>query len=186
MAGCSERDSELPGSIKRARGPNLLTSLAAVRLFKKDFASVSYFCTGGYLNSVKMYNVWQRTGRPGFDSRQRRRIFPLTSASRPALRPAKPPIQGVPGARSPGVKGGRGVRLTTHPLLVPRLRKIRSYTSCHPSACMERNGTTLPFTFLQMYANRSHVFQVHSLLVDTCVLPHLILIFVFVAFFLCT
>jgi hypothetical protein len=24
--------------------------------------------------------------------------------------------------------------LTTHPLLVPRLRKSRSYTSCHPNA----------------------------------------------------
>jgi hypothetical protein len=35
---------------------------------------------------------------------------------------------------SPGVKGGRGVMLTTHPLLVSRLRKSRSYTSCHPDA----------------------------------------------------
>jgi hypothetical protein len=33
-----------------------------------------------------------------------------------------------------GVKRGRGVMLTTHPLLVPRLRKGRSYTSCHPNA----------------------------------------------------
>jgi hypothetical protein len=29
---------------------------------------------------------------------------------------------------------GQGVMLTTHPLLVPRLRKSRSYTSCHPEA----------------------------------------------------
>jgi hypothetical protein len=29
---------------------------------------------------------------------------------------------------------GRGVMLTTHPLLVPRLRNSRSYTSCHPDA----------------------------------------------------
>jgi hypothetical protein len=36
--------------------------------------------------------------------------------------------------------------LTTHPLLVPRLRKSMSYTSCRPkSASMELNGTTLPF-----------------------------------------
>jgi hypothetical protein len=33
-----------------------------------------------------------------------------------------------------GLKRGRGVMLTTHPLLVPRLRKSRSYTSCHPNA----------------------------------------------------
>jgi hypothetical protein len=38
------------------------------------------------------------------------------------------------GALSPGVNGGRDVMLTTHPVLVPRLRKSRSYTSCHPNA----------------------------------------------------
>jgi hypothetical protein len=48
--------------------------------------------------------------------------FPLVSASRPALGPTQPTIQWVPGAFSPGVKRGRGVMLTTHPLLVPRLR----------------------------------------------------------------
>jgi hypothetical protein len=35
-----------------------------------------------------------------------------------------------------GVKRGRGVMLTTHPLLVPRLRKSRSYTSCHQNATL--------------------------------------------------
>jgi hypothetical protein len=72
------------------------------------------------------------TGRPGFDPRQGQRIFPLTSASRPALGPTQPPVQWVPGALSPGVKRGRGVMLTTHPLLVPRSRKSRSYTPSHP------------------------------------------------------
>jgi hypothetical protein len=38
------------------------------------------------------------------------------------------------GALSPGVKRGRGVMLTTHPFLVPRLRKSRSYTCCHLNA----------------------------------------------------
>jgi hypothetical protein len=33
-----------------------------------------------------------------------------------------------------GVKRGRGVMLTTHPLLVPRLRNSRSCTCCHPDA----------------------------------------------------
>jgi hypothetical protein len=80
------------------------------------------------------YSVWLRTGRTGFDPRQRQTIFPLTSASRPALGPTQPPIQWVPGALSPGVKRGRDVMLTAHPLLVPRLRKSRSYTSCHPNA----------------------------------------------------
>jgi hypothetical protein len=39
---------------------------------------------------------------------------------------------GYRGALSPGVKRGRGVMLTTHPLLVPRLRNSRSYNSSHP------------------------------------------------------
>jgi hypothetical protein len=80
------------------------------------------------------YSVWLRTGRPGFNPQQVQRIFPLVSASRPALGPTQPPVQWVPGALSPGVKRGRGLMLTTHPLPVPRLRKSRSYTSCHQNA----------------------------------------------------
>jgi hypothetical protein len=36
------------------------------------------------------------------------------------------------GGSFPGVKRGRGVTLTTHPHLVPRLRMSRSYTSSPP------------------------------------------------------
>jgi hypothetical protein len=50
--------------------------------------------------------------------------------------PTQPPTQWVPGALSPGVKRGRGLTLTTHALLVPRLRKSRGYTSCHPDASL--------------------------------------------------
>jgi hypothetical protein len=77
-------------------------------------------------------SVLLQTGRPGFDPRQTPGIFPLTYASRPALGPTQPPVQWVPGALSAGVKRGRGVTLTTHPLLVRRLRNSRSYTSSHP------------------------------------------------------
>jgi hypothetical protein len=42
--------------------------------------------------------------------------------------------------------------LTTHPLLVPRLRKSRSYTSCHPNAPPWR--LTGP---LYLYHNRHHL-----------------------------
>jgi hypothetical protein len=48
----------------------------------------------------------------------------LAPASRPALGPTHPPIHWAP-----GVKRGRGVTLTTHPHLMLRLRKNRSYTS---------------------------------------------------------
>jgi hypothetical protein len=36
------------------------------------------------------------------------RIFPLTSVSRPALRPTQPPVQWIPGVLSPGVKARPG------------------------------------------------------------------------------
>jgi hypothetical protein len=39
----------------------------------------SIICVG----QLSQYNVWLRTGRLGFDSRQRQSIFPLASASRP-------------------------------------------------------------------------------------------------------
>jgi hypothetical protein len=77
----------------------------------------------------------------GFDPRQRQRIFPVTSASRPGLGPTQPPIQWVPRALSPGVKRGRGVMLTTHPLLVPRSGKRGAIPPLHPSASMACSGT---------------------------------------------
>jgi hypothetical protein len=65
------------------------------------------------------------TGRLRFDPRQRQETFPLTSVSRPTLRPTQPLVQWLP-----GVKRGRSVTLTTHPHPVPRSWMSRSYTSC--------------------------------------------------------
>jgi hypothetical protein len=56
---------------------------------------------------LSQYSVWLQTGRPGFDRRQRQRHFPLTSVSRPVLKPTQSPIQLVPEVLSLGVKGGR-------------------------------------------------------------------------------
>jgi hypothetical protein len=44
-------------------------------------------------------------------------------------------VQWVPGVLFSGVKRGRGVMLTTHPHLVPRLSMSRSYTSSASMAC---------------------------------------------------
>jgi hypothetical protein len=53
-------------------------------------------------------------GRWRFASRQRREG--LVSVSRPALGPTQPSVQWVPVVLSPGLKRGRGVTLTTHPI----------------------------------------------------------------------
>jgi hypothetical protein len=74
-------------------------------------------------------------------------------------------LQWLPGALSPGVQRGRGVMLATHPLLVPRLRKSNSYTSCHPNAPVwSVTGQLYLFTFTS-----SSAFE--SLLVLIFVLP---------------
>jgi hypothetical protein len=71
----------------------------------------------------------------------------ITCVFRPALGPTQPPTQWVP-----GVKRGRSVMLTAHPLLVSRLRKSRSYTSCHPDAPLwSVTGQLYLYFFLQNY-----------------------------------
>jgi len=76
-------------------------------------------CTAGSRSSSDISCLatdWNLRGWTRFDPRQGQRIFPLISESRPALGPTQPPVQWVPGVLSPGVKSGRGVRLTTRPI----------------------------------------------------------------------
>jgi hypothetical protein len=74
-------------------------------------------------------------------------IFLLASASRPALGPTQPSVQWVPEVLSPEVKRGRGLMLTAHSHLVPRLSMSRSCTSSPPCASMACSRTALLFFF---------------------------------------
>ena len=56
-----------------------------------------------------------RMDGPGIESRWEGPDFP--HLSKPALVATQPPVQWIPGL-SPGVKSGRDVTLTPHPLLV--------------------------------------------------------------------
>jgi hypothetical protein len=51
-------------------------------------------------------------------------IFLIAVCTQPALGPTQPPVQSVLGVLSPGVKCGRNLMLTTHPLLLPRLNPL--------------------------------------------------------------
>jgi hypothetical protein len=119
--------------LSRRRLPDWLTAGSKnEKGFSIKYEDVLEFilATGPFRSRGSQCSVWLRTGRPGFDPRQR--LFPLAFAFRPVLGPTQPPVQWVPGVLSPGVKRGRGVMLTTHPHLVPRLSMSRSYTSSHP------------------------------------------------------
>ena len=90
-----------------------LTSVVRLNLMQclsKKHISCTYSATCGPGSSVD----WLRAGRSGIESRWWRN-FPYLS--RPTLGTNQPPVKWVPGL-SPGVKNGRGVTLTSHPILV--------------------------------------------------------------------
>jgi hypothetical protein len=111
-------------------------NLGNARLIRTGVRSASSFKMKRYTDmrsrgsSVSIVTDYGLNERDSISDRGRG--FFLVSASRPALGPTQPPVQWVPGVLSPGIKRGRGVMLTTHPHLVPRLRMSRSYTSSHP------------------------------------------------------
>jgi hypothetical protein len=80
--------------------------------------------------------------------------FLLSSVPRPARGHTQFPVQRVPGVLSPGVKGDRGVTLTTHTHLVPKSIMSRSYTS-PPKAPPWRVVGLLYFTLPQVILQSS-------------------------------
>jgi hypothetical protein len=82
------------GHIKATEKLRIFNSIA-LKLFKGPYVIYE-------LGSLSQYNVWPRTGRPGFDPRQSQSTFLLASVPRPALRPTQPPVQWEQGILSWG------------------------------------------------------------------------------------
>jgi hypothetical protein len=78
----------------------------ALTLFWSPSSSVS--TVSGYGLEDQVIEVRSLAEAKGF--------FPLTSVSRPALRPTQPPVQWVLGVLFPGLKHSLGMTLTIHPI----------------------------------------------------------------------
>jgi hypothetical protein len=66
--------------------------------------------------AVSQYSVWYGLDDRTIEVRSSAEAKDFSSVSRPVLGPTQPPVQGVSKVLSPGVKRGRGVTLTTHPI----------------------------------------------------------------------
>jgi hypothetical protein len=71
--------------------------------------------------------------------------FSVASVSRPAVWPTQPSVQWAPGNLYPGVKRGRGVTLTTHPVQCRGRECVGPILPLPPSAFMVCGGTALAF-----------------------------------------
>jgi len=103
-----------------------------------------------------------RLDGPGIESRWGR-DFP--HLSRPALGPTQPPVTMRTGSFL-GVKSGRGVRLTPHPLLVPWSRKSRAIPllpiwAVRPVQSLRAHFTTAPTTIT--FIKSTHAFSCECL-----------------------
>jgi hypothetical protein len=91
--------------------------------------------------AVSIVSVYGLEGRGSIQNRQR--VFPLTSASRPALGPTQSPVQWVPGALSPGGKAGPGRDADHSPPSSAEVKKEQELYLLSPRrASMERSGAS--------------------------------------------
>jgi hypothetical protein len=72
--------------------------------------------------------------------------FPLTIVSRPALGPTEPPVEWV---LSTGLKGGRGVTLTTHPQCSAEVENGKERYLLSPKRLCGQGGTALALVCVQ-------------------------------------
>jgi len=108
---------------------------SVLKKHKENFTFVFNYTTASNLNWVGIVTRL-RAGRPGFYSwqEQERDTFFIT-ASRLPLRPTRPPIQGVTGSISPGVKGP-GREADHSPPSCAEVSNRRSYISTPPYVLM--------------------------------------------------
>jgi hypothetical protein len=89
-----------------------------------------------WAGQLSRYSEWRGAGRSGDRIPVGARFFAPVQTG-----PGAHPVSCTMGTRSfPGVKSGRDVMLTPHPLLVPLVMKEQSYTSTPPmgrTACTE-------------------------------------------------
>jgi len=93
---------------------------------------------------LSRYSEWRRAGRSGIESQWGRNFPPVQTGSGAHAASCK-----MGTGSFPRVKCGRGVLLTTHPLLLPRSWKSRAIPLPTLWAC---NGINLPFTFFFIHA----------------------------------
>jgi hypothetical protein len=103
---------------------NLLVFIAVATLpeLHKSWSYLQYTEPGSSVSIV--------SGRPGFDPRQRQRI--VFSFLRPDRLWGPPSLYTM--CTGGSFNGGKALTARDADLLVPRLRKSRIYTSCHPNA----------------------------------------------------
>jgi hypothetical protein len=108
--------------VKR-RQSNGLTVASSIFMQNAMFSLFRYFASMVRSRVVQSVQWLATDWATGVRSPAEAEDFYFTLFAQPALGPTQPSVQWIQGIPYPRVKDGRVVMLTTHPLLVPRLRK---------------------------------------------------------------